>query len=167
MSREQNYESLGADYHWRWWVSRMEYRQWIARILSEFPRDGDGKTVLNLGCGDGVPAAQLAMRGFQVHGVDYLADPLTVAQEKVPTATFSPEIPEEPFDYILITDALGELDEHPSTLKAIQNCREYTIVSSDSDEFSQYALERLFKGCNVELLFEDSDHQLFHIQARR
>ena len=158
---------MGADYHWRWWVSRMDYRQWIGRVLSEFPHEGNGATVLNIGCGDGVPAAQLVMRGYKVHGVDYLAEPLHIAQEKIPTASFSADIPDHVFDYVLITDALSEMSENPQLLHAVQHCIEYAIVTTDTSEFSPYTIERLFKGCTVELMFEDSDHQLFLVQPKR
>jgi ubiquinone/menaquinone biosynthesis C-methylase UbiE len=167
MTRDQDYGNMGSDYHWRWWVSRMDYRHWIARILSEFPRDGDGTSVLNIGCGDGVPAAQLVARGFRVHGVDSLIAPLQIAQEKVPNASFSQEYPAEIFDFVLITDVLDEVATHPQVLEGVRQCRQYALVTADSDEHSEYTLERLFKGCTIEQLFEDQDHILFRVEPRR
>lgn len=165
-SRDDRFASLGPDYHWRWWISRTEYRNWISRVLSELPDDGDSATILDIGCGDGVPAYHLAARGYQVVGVDYLAAPLEIARNKVPAATFITDFPTETFDYVLILDALYEMREHPDLIKAVQNCHHYALVTADPSHFSQYAIERLFRGCGVELSFEDSSHLLFIVTPR-
>ena len=167
MSRAERYDMYGVDYHWNWWVSRTEYRQWIGRVLSEFPREGNGATVLDAGCGDGVMASQLDARGFTVFGVDVLAGPLNIAASKVPNATFSDQIPDQVFDFILINNALPELGEEEALLQAVQTCREHTVVTVTDYKFSSYDLRRKFKSCSVELSFEDNDAQVYIVEPQR
>lgn len=167
MRREELYISNGPDYHWRWWISRSEYRRWVGRVLSEFPADGNGATILDIGCGDGVESSQLAARGYTVIGLEYLEAPLGVAMEKVPEVTFVRDFPAEPVDYVLITDALFELKEDPAIVNAVQTCHQYAVVTADPANFSGYAIERLFSKCTVETVFEDSSHLLFIIEPRR
>ena len=48
----------------------------------------DGGTVVDLGCGSGVWAAELLAAGYDVLGVDVSADLLTIARRHAPGATF-------------------------------------------------------------------------------
>lgn len=167
MSRAERYDMYGVDYHWNWWVSRTEYRQWIGRILSEFPREGNGATVLDAGCGDGVVASQLDARGFQVYGVDVLDGPLGIAAAKVPNATFSGQVPDQVFDYVLVNNSLPELGDDSALLNAIKTCREIAVITVTEYAFSSYELQRMFKDCTVELSFEENDTQVYIVEPQQ
>ena len=167
MSRAERYAMYGVDYHWNWWVSRTEYRQWIGRILSEFPREGNGASLLDVGCGDGVVTSQLSARGFEVYGMDVLDGPMEIAAAKVPSATFSDQIPDQIFDYVLVNNSLPELKDEPALREAITACREYSVVTVTEYGFSSYDLQRMFKGCSVELSFEDDDMQIYIVEPQR
>lgn len=166
MRRDSAYTTIGPDYHWQWWANRSDYRNWMGRVLSEFPKEGNGAHVLDIGCGDGVAAAQLVARGYQVCGVDYLEEPLNVARERVPEASFVTDFPDKTFDYVLVLDALYEMKEHPDLIKAVQNCQAHAVISADPAEFSEYAIQRLFTGCSVETVFEDDAYLLFIVEPQ-
>ena len=167
MSRADRYANLGADYHWRWWVSRAEYRRWIGRLLSELPSDGEGATVLNIACGDGVPAAQLMARGYAVYCVDYLEEPLSIARTKVPGAIFSTEVPKGDFDYVLLAEGLKDFESDQAVINAVKASKKYAIVTGTANAYSEYTVGRLFKNCNVELILSEDDLHAFLVEPQR
>lgn len=167
MSRADRYANLGADYHWRWWVSRAEYRRWMSRLLSELPNDGNGATMLNIACGDGVPAAQLVARGYVVHCVDYLEEPLLIAKNKVPGASFSNEVPEGNFDYVMLAEGLKDFEDDQAVIQAIKSSNEYSIVTGASNAYSEHTVGRLFSNCDVELILSEDDVQAYLVEPRR
>src|SRR5690348_15394954 len=78
-----------------------------ALLLAEFPSRGDGRRILDIGCGYGHLGSFLAQRGFRVTGVDY------------PGISHSPDLDfisgdldrglpplDGPFDFILCADVL-------------------------------------------------------------
>ncbi len=166
MSRADRYANLGADYHWRWWVSRAEYRRWIGRLLSEFPSNGDGASVLNIGCGDGVPAAQLIARGFNVYGVDDLEEPLSIARSKVPSGVFSTEIPDSNFDYVLLSEDMKYFENNAAVIDAIKSTQKYSIVIASASAYSEYTMGRLFRNCQVELIIEEDDLHAYIVEPQ-
>ncbi|MHA3976584.1 class I SAM-dependent methyltransferase [Halovulum sp. GXIMD14794] len=59
---------------------------WLDRLTGHLP---EGATVLDLGCGSGIPiAADLVRRGFKVTGVDCAEPMLDIARCSVPEARF-------------------------------------------------------------------------------
>ncbi len=85
-------------------------------------------TVLDLGCGAGVPATRwLAERGFAVTGVDVSARQLGLAQENVPEATFlKADMAEvtfapETFDAVVAFHSIIHVprSDHPDLLRSI------------------------------------------------
>ena len=167
MSRADRYANLGADYHWRWWVSRAEYRLWIGRLLSELPSDGEGASVLNVACGDGVPAAQLVARGYIVHCVDYLEEPLSVAKNKLPNVAFSSDVPSGDFDYVLLAEGLKDFENDQAVIKVIKACKKYSIVTGSANAYSEHTVGRLFRNCHVELIMEEDDLHAYLVEPQR
>src|SRR3954467_1231439 len=64
---------------------RGQRRQRQLERLTDLP---DGAPVLDLGCGAGIPVAQLLAERFQVTGVDISARQIELARQNVPGATF-------------------------------------------------------------------------------
>jgi 2-polyprenyl-3-methyl-5-hydroxy-6-metoxy-1,4-benzoquinol methylase len=63
-----------------------EYAEWINGLRSRLP---DGSSVLDLGCGCGIPVARsLASHGYAVTGVDISEVQIDRARRLVPSATF-------------------------------------------------------------------------------
>jgi SAM-dependent methyltransferase len=70
------------------WASRTrtdERERYTAVLLNALP---PGATVLELGCGVGVPTTQRLAQRFAVTGVDISAQHIALARRNVPTATF-------------------------------------------------------------------------------
>lgn len=63
-----------------------KYRQWLDDLCRRIPAGG---SVLDLGCGSGVPVARtLAAAGYQVTGIDISEVQIRRARERVPEAEF-------------------------------------------------------------------------------
>jgi 2-polyprenyl-3-methyl-5-hydroxy-6-metoxy-1,4-benzoquinol methylase len=67
-------------------ATQRQYAGWLSLVRDRAPSGGD---VLDLGCGNGIPAAQwLSDNGFRVIGVDLSETMVERARELVPEATF-------------------------------------------------------------------------------
>lgn len=165
------YERLGADYHWRWAQTPAgPYPRWVRKVIDHFPARGAGHTVLDVGCGDGYPASLLSERGYAVHGVDPLLEPLSVAQERVPEGTFTEEYPDLTFDYVLALDSIEHMDDVEPLARAVQRCRRYALISTPpiGDKYGRFvfdlnAIIDLFPSSLVFPMYADDVHQLFRI----
>ena len=87
-----------------------EYAPWLAELRARLPAGG---SVLDLGCGNGVPVARsLAAAGYQVTGVDISDVQVERARRLVPTGTFiradaaAIEFPPQSFDAVVCVYAL-------------------------------------------------------------
>jgi SAM-dependent methyltransferase len=82
-------------------------------ILNALPKDGEGKTILDIGCGNGYLGGALAARGFQVTGVERRggysdAFPASVRLVEADLETGLPPL-HELYDYVLCADILEHL----------------------------------------------------------
>jgi SAM-dependent methyltransferase len=93
-----------------------------ALLLGEFPRRGDGRRVLDIGCASGYLAEILAQRGFSVTGIDLPGIPHSSGIDFV-AADLEGGLPslDGCFDYIICADVLEHLRD-PGRL--LQQCRE-------------------------------------------
>jgi SAM-dependent methyltransferase len=93
-----------------------------ALVLREFPRQGDGRRVLDIGCAGGYLAEMLGQRGFCVTGIDLPGTPHPSGMHFV-AADLERGLPalEGSFDYIICADVLEHLRE-PERL--LRECRE-------------------------------------------
>jgi SAM-dependent methyltransferase len=67
-------------------ATQQQYVEWLGLVLDRAPAGGE---VLDLGCGNGVPAAKwLSDNGFRVTGVDLSDTMVARARDLVPGATF-------------------------------------------------------------------------------
>jgi SAM-dependent methyltransferase len=82
----QGYDHI-AEYHSQWASrTRAEERQrYTAFVLEQLP---PGASVLELGCGVGLPTTLALAQRFQVTGIDLSARHIVLAQRNVPHATF-------------------------------------------------------------------------------
>jgi len=66
--------------------TQRQYAEWLAQVSDRAPAGGD---VLDLGCGNGIPASKwLSDNGFRVTGVDLSDIMVERARDLVPAATF-------------------------------------------------------------------------------
>jgi SAM-dependent methyltransferase len=93
-----------------------------ALLLGEFPRHGDGRRVLDIGCAGGYLAEILAQRGFSVTGIDLPGTPHSSAIHFV-AADLDEGLPalDGRFDFIICADVLEHLRQ-PERL--LRQCRE-------------------------------------------
>ena len=93
-----------------------------ALLLREFPRHGDGRRVLDVGCAGGYLSRILAERGFSVTGIDLAGTPPLPGIHFV-AADLDRGLPslDGCFDFILCADVLEHLRE-PERL--LRECRE-------------------------------------------
>ncbi|HKY61164.1 MAG TPA: class I SAM-dependent methyltransferase [Gemmatimonadota bacterium] len=84
------------------------FRRLLDRLVQPLP---DGATILDVGCGHGVPARYLVERGFRLTGLDASTRLTALAREAVPEADFirgdmRTADPGGPFDAILAWDSV-------------------------------------------------------------
>ena len=162
MNMTDKYESLGNDYHWQWLRRARHYVSWIANCLSHVPYSGEGLSVLDFGCGDGVPAWFLANRGYEVYGYDVLEGPLEVARQKVPGATFSMTCPANEFDYVIAVGVLEHMNDPKLLVDSVLRAKVHALVTvvnpgvvdrwGKGAEYTSASLEELFKPQEIELV---------------
>ena len=98
--------------------------RWLDDLLVRLP---PGSAVLDLGCGNGIPAARELARRHAVLGVDVSARQIELARANVPGATFlhrdmtALELPLEAFDAVVSFYSIGHVarDRHPQLLARI------------------------------------------------
>jgi ubiquinone/menaquinone biosynthesis C-methylase UbiE len=112
------------------------YRSWSARIddharttlLADFSeRLATGSTVLDLGCGAGIPSTRAMAERFSVTGVDISARQLEAARRNVPGATFiqgdlaTLDLPDASFDGVTAFYAISHVprDEHEPVFRRV------------------------------------------------
>lgn len=90
-------------------------------LLKEFPQEGHGRRVLDVGCADGYLAEILAERGFAVTGVDLPGTPHNGSFRFI-GADLDQGLPdlEDSFDYVLCADVLEHLRD---PLRMLGECR--------------------------------------------
>lgn len=101
--------------------ARNHYTNWLLRELSP------GSTVLDLGCGAGVPVAISLAKRFDVTGVDISARQVELARANVPNARFiqadvtQHEFPLQSFGAVIAFYSLIHIprDQHPALLRKI------------------------------------------------
>ncbi|MER7766737.1 class I SAM-dependent methyltransferase [Kitasatospora sp. NPDC096140] len=120
----RGYDLLSTRYE-RAFGSETKYGSWIGQLLDRIP---DTATVLDVGCGTGVPVARsLVTAGHRVTGVDISEVQIRRARELVPDADFiradatALELPQESFDAVVCLYALIHipLEEQPALLERI------------------------------------------------
>jgi ubiquinone/menaquinone biosynthesis C-methylase UbiE len=102
--------------------SRHLLNQWLDKFI---PPQGDGKKMLDLGCGSGYHLAQYRERGFELTGVDGSEEMLKQARSINPGIEFhqgdvaNVPLPDASFDYIVCIEVLRYLPDINPCLREI------------------------------------------------
>ena len=95
-----------------------------SQILSLLPGRGEGRTLLDVGCWDGMLGARLAERGYDVTGLERQSFPERQFPKsvKLVVADLHHEIPPlaDRFDFIVCADVLEHLLEHAYILRQLR-----------------------------------------------
>ena len=95
------------------------YKDVLNTVYGEI-KSGDGKTVLDIGFGTGILSKRLYDEGVEIFGVDFSAEMVNTAKEKMPDARlyqfdFTKGLPKElegqRFDFIITTYAIHHLTD--------------------------------------------------------
>jgi SAM-dependent methyltransferase len=94
-------------------------------LLRALPRDGAGRTVLDVGCGSGYLGAVLAQRGYDVTGIERSSRyrepfPASVRLIEADLENGLPDLPAAAFDYVLCADILEHLRDPGRLLQQIR-----------------------------------------------
>ncbi|OIJ99873.1 class I SAM-dependent methyltransferase [Streptomyces monashensis] len=120
----RGYDVLSERYEWAF-GGESKYGSWIEELLGRLP---DAGTVLDIGCGNGVPVARsLVVAGHRVTGVDISEVQIRRARELVPCADFIRvdatmlELPQGSFDAVVCLYTLIHVpvEEQPTLLQRI------------------------------------------------
>ncbi len=121
----QGYDQIAEKHHWWAGHTRAEERQqYTTFIVEQVP---GGASVLELGCGVGLPTTHTLAQHFQVTGVDISARHIMLARQNVPNATFlhadmtALAFPPASFDAVVAFYSLIHVprDEQPGLLRDI------------------------------------------------
>lgn len=118
---QRGYNSCAAEY------DKSRQREAGPELTLLTSRLGDGATILDVGCGAGVPVAKTLAQRFAVTGVDISGEMINRARTNVPQATFiegdimSVEFPPSYFDAAVAFYSIFHLprEEHPELLRRI------------------------------------------------
>jgi cyclopropane fatty-acyl-phospholipid synthase-like methyltransferase len=130
------------------------FRRLLDRLVDPLPK---GATILDVGCGHGVPARYLVDRGFRVTGLDGSARLLALARTAVPEADFMlgdmrTVDPGGPFDAILAWDSVFHVprSDHAAVFARFRSWMDaggrllVSLGGSGPDEFSSEMLGETF-----------------------
>jgi len=120
-------------------------------------KKGDGKKVLDVGCGMGAPASQLVQRGFEVVGVDILKESINVAKFlfKHPKLKFEvkdiikQQYPAESFDTVLFLETIEHVDNPKMFLSEFHRILKpngYLIISTPNAVSLFSIVRQLLRG---------------------
>jgi 2-polyprenyl-3-methyl-5-hydroxy-6-metoxy-1,4-benzoquinol methylase len=112
-------------------------RKRVEQTLNLIP--ADIRTILDLGCGDGMVSNRLIEKGFEVTGVDTSIEAIRFFKgKKVVTSIDCLPFPDQSFDLILCTEALEHLPDgvYERTLREIERvAKKYVVISTPNEEY--------------------------------
>lgn len=178
--RYTKYDTQGAC-HWKEYTKEGYYMKNVDDCLVQF-KDVERGTLLDVGCGDGLPACKLAEMGFFVTGVDnekkglelankmckeqvmWVIDDITKFEKKLGDTDW--------YDYMLCLDVIEHLEDPRVIVKLMNKVVKFAILITDDKqcrkELGQFHLREylreeivdMFKGFKMEEILIQ-DHRFF------
>lgn len=169
MHKEYDKYEIQKDVHWQWYAGHSEYSFLVDDSLKAFATAPLG-TVIDVGCGDGLPLSLLTGLGFKGYGVDNSYTGIDLAVNRNVSAEFFIEKAEKfaerglKFDYLYSLNTIEHLDNPAAMLEIMKNIKEFGVIVTDdasfhidkdpyhSIEFTDESFRELFKEFNLEQL---------------
>ena len=166
--RYDKYDLRGA-VHWHEYNLKTYYKLLVDDSLAPFLDIGGG-TVLDAGCGDGVPSCLLSAMGFDVTGVEIEALGIKYAKKycKANVEWINDSIENflkenRTFDYLYCLDVMEHLDSPQPIVDLMKNIKKFGVIITDDSEararkkdkyhvheFTKKEFKDLFKDYKVE-----------------
>ncbi|MCW5877906.1 MAG: class I SAM-dependent methyltransferase [Anaerolineales bacterium] len=145
---KQFYQALAQPFS----ASRARPQAGVLRVLENVPA---GASILDLGCGNGVLAAELARRGHtgRYLGLDFSAELLSAARGQSPLSNlqfleadltqpdWSSQLEDEPFDFVFAFAVLHHIPGQTRRLSLLRQAR--TLLRGDGSKTRPYKARRL------------------------
>ena len=180
MIRYKKYEKRGS-IHWKWYLgNNVGYKVLVNESIKYFPDKG---TVVDIGCGDGLPSYLLADKGLEVTGIEPDMIGLTIARDRLSGLNFTAHETtiddfvkenDQRFDYLYSLNTIEHVDDEKAFVEMMNRINRFGIIITDNKdakkrkhpyhtkEYNRESLKELFKGFKVEdIKFSDkwvNDH---------
>lgn len=155
------YERDG-DIHWQWYSQNTHsYKDLVNDAIKPFQGINVG-TVIDVGCGDGLPLSLLYDLGFKCSGVDINESGIKLALEHGVSAEFFIQEAERfagrqmQFDYLFSLNTIEHLMDPKAMVEIMKNIKEFGVIVTDvkqaegrssiyhTHEFTTEEFEKLF-----------------------
>ncbi len=170
MHKEYDKYKQYGDIHWQWYSGHAEYNFNVDDSIRPFKlTDGQG-TLIDIGCGDGLPLSILHELGFKCYGVDSSEEGIDLAVNHNVSAEFFIETAEKfakrglEFDYLYSLNTIEHLDDPSCMVDIMRKIKQFGVIVTDDGskaaqkseyhniEFTDDTFRELFKDFNLEKL---------------
>lgn len=169
VSDYDKYEKKG-DLHWQWYnESGHEYKKLVDESVAPFLTLPEVGTLVDIGCGDGLPMSLLVDHGFECHGVDSseLGIKIALYQHNVNGEYFIEQAEKFAernleYDYLYSLNTIEHLDRPECMREIMKRVHKFGIIVTDNldnrgdssvyhhIEFTPESFIELFKGFGIE-----------------
>lgn len=166
----QDYDKYDqGDIHWQWYNNSPWYFKLVNESIEPF-KDVELGTLVDIGCGDGLPLSLLHELGFKCYGVDPQYDGIDLALDHGVSAEYFVERAERfadrnlKFDYLYSLNTIEHMDDPQALVEIMKNVRNFGVVITDDGskvdqvnryhnvEFTRESFAKLFREFKIEWL---------------
>lgn len=160
------YQQYG-DIHWQWYNNQADYHFLVDDALAPFKSVAPG-TVVDVGCGDGLPLSFLHDLGMKCFGVEPEYKGVELALQHNVSAEYFIEGAEKfakrglEFDYLFSLNTIEHLDDPAALVEIMRHVKNFGVIVTDDGslvtqksqyhevEFTDESFRELFKEFNLE-----------------
>lgn len=125
-----------GDIHWQWYHNTPNYFDLVNESLAPFKGIELG-SVIDVGCGDGLPLSFLDQWGFKCYGVDSSKTGIDYALEHNVSAEYFIQKAEEfarrgmEFDYLYSLNTIEHLDDPNAMVEIMKKIKKFGVIVTD------------------------------------
>ena len=162
------YRKMGS-IHWKWYMGKnIGYKVLVNESIKYFPDKG---TIIDIGCGDGLPSCLLAEKGLEVTGIEPEMIGLTIAKDRLSGLNFAGyettiedfvKENDQKFDYLYSLNTIEHVDDENAFVEMMKRTKNFGIIITDNKdskkrkhpyhtkEYNRESLKELFKDFKTE-----------------